>query len=65
MTLSTVTHSCGPSFFWPSWQLGVGGMNDWPAYVVGAPVMMDAASILPRQKGVAPELTQAADRGDS
>jgi hypothetical protein len=40
-------------------------MNDWPAYVVGAPVMMDAASILPRQKGVAPELTQAADRGDS
>ena len=30
-------------------------MRGWSAYVAGAPVMVDAASILLRQKGVAPE----------
>jgi naphthalene 1,2-dioxygenase ferredoxin reductase component len=34
-------------------------MSGWTAYVAGAPVMVDAASILLRQKGVAPERIHA------
>jgi naphthalene 1,2-dioxygenase ferredoxin reductase component len=34
-------------------------MTGWSAYVAGAPVMVDAASILLRQKGVAPERIHA------
>lgn len=34
-------------------------MSGWTAYVAGAPVMVDAASILLRQKGIAPERIHA------